>query len=818
MRFFFLLSLIVFAAITFGSSRYSEVKILFADKEDVRELARSGLIFDHVGYQKEKNGFSYTAILDENEINILEASGLAFEILIDDLVTYKKNKFDKSVSNRLLDANDPLKYFELGSMAGYYTPDEIIAELDSMYLLFPNLITQKDSIGSSHEGRAIWMLKISDNPDIDEDEPELLYTALHHAREPQSMTTVIYFMYYLLENYGSDPEITYLVDNRELYFVPVINPDGYNYNYETQPDGFGFWRKNKRDNDENGSFNSNTDGVDLNRNYGYEWGYDDNGSSPNFGSNAYRGPEAFSEPELKAIRDLCESRQFRIALNYHSYSNLLIYPWGYIASFETPDSLIFRSWTAEMTKFNNYLAGTGDETVGYLVNGDSDDWMYGEQFTKNKIFSMTPEVGTVSDGFWPEIERIYPLAQENVFPNLFAAWVSGSKVIYKDFKLLPLGDNDSFLEPGEQGVISFELQNSGLEAIAVKEIEWSFLQVDPFIELINSDLVGLQDSLKTEDTLWTNNFWFKVDSSAPSGYIPDIQMSINQQGIETIYSIEGIIIGEPIELFTDDAEIENDTWTFQQNWARSSKAAYEGDFGFSDSPTGEYKNETNISMQLDSLIDLSDAQSAFLQFHSHWDIEAGYDFGRVQVSTTGNSWTSLAGLYTKPGSGIGAQGKDEPGYDGVQNSWVKETINLNDYIGEQIYLRFNLSSDEFLTKDGWSIDNIKVLKYSDSVTDISDKFAELPKELKLYPNYPNPFNPSTNIRYSLPKAGNVQLEIFDSSGRKVRSLINDFQSPGDYTFLWNGKSDSGESCAAGIYFYTLKSAKEVLTQKLVLLK
>ena len=133
-------------------------------------------------------------------------------------------------------------------------------------------------------------------------------------------------------------------------------------------------------------------------------------------------------------------------------------------------------------------------------------------------------------------------------------------------------------------------------------------------------------------------------------------------------------------------------------------------------------------------------------------------------------------------------------------------------------MRFNLSSDEFLTKDGWSIDNIKVLKYSDSVTDISDKFAELPKELKLYPNYPNPFNPSTNIRYSLPKAGNVQLEIFDSSGRKVRSLINDFQSPGDYTFLWNGKSDSGESCAAGIYFYTLKSAKEVLTQKLVLLK
>lgn len=118
-------------------------------------------------------------------------------------------------------------------MGGFYTLAEVISKIDSMRLLYPNLITTKVSIGNSVESRPIYMVKISDNADIDENEPELLYTALHHAREPQSMMQMIYFMYYLLENYNTNPSVQYIVNNREMYFIPVLNPDGYEYNRTT---------------------------------------------------------------------------------------------------------------------------------------------------------------------------------------------------------------------------------------------------------------------------------------------------------------------------------------------------------------------------------------------------------------------------------------------------------------------------------------------------------------------------------------------------------------------------------------------------------
>ena len=148
--------------------------------------------------------------------------------------------------------------FGFGSMGGYYTLAEVIEELDSMKLLFPNLLSTKLSIGTSIEGRPIYMVKISNNPNVNEDEPELLYTALHHAREPEGMMQMIFYMYYLLENYGTNPEVTCLVDNREIFFIPVVNPDGYEYNRQTNPNGGGMWRKNRRNN------GGGIYGVDLN--------------------------------------------------------------------------------------------------------------------------------------------------------------------------------------------------------------------------------------------------------------------------------------------------------------------------------------------------------------------------------------------------------------------------------------------------------------------------------------------------------------------------------------------------------------------------
>ena len=191
---------------------------------------------------------------------------------------------------------------------------EVVSVLDQIHAAYPALTTAKFSIGTSIQGRTLWAIKVSDDPDVDEGEPEVRIDALHHAREPESMQASLWFLLSLLEDYGTDPLATYLVNERELFFVPVVNPDGYVYNQTTNPGGGGLWRKNRRNNG-GGVF-----GVDLNRNYPEKWGWDNTGSSPNASSETYRGPAPASEPEVVAILSFLAGRSFRTAISVHTYS------------------------------------------------------------------------------------------------------------------------------------------------------------------------------------------------------------------------------------------------------------------------------------------------------------------------------------------------------------------------------------------------------------------------------------------------------------------------------------------------------------------
>ena len=130
-----------------------------------------------------------------------------------------------------------------------------------------------------------------------------------------SYMNLFYYMYWLLENYNIDPLASYIVNNRELWFIPAINPDGLVYNQSIAPNGGGM-EENMLE-----TCNSSVDGVDLNRNYSYMWAYDNDGSSPDGCSETYRGSSPFSEPETQVVRSFVEEHDFPIALNYHSYSN-----------------------------------------------------------------------------------------------------------------------------------------------------------------------------------------------------------------------------------------------------------------------------------------------------------------------------------------------------------------------------------------------------------------------------------------------------------------------------------------------------------------
>ncbi|MFH2037711.1 MAG: M14 family zinc carboxypeptidase [Candidatus Zixiibacteriota bacterium] len=390
--FMFLGAVLFFSPVSASDEIYTQAKIGFETPDQWLELQKMNLDLMFIGQK-------YIEIVSNpKQLEELQNMGYKVEVVYEDMEAFYKSRIPED------------KY------ASYYTLSQLESELFFYHYLYPDIMTDKIAIGQTLEGRNLYAVKISDNPDVDEDEPEVFYNAAIHAREVITPLVLLYYIDYLLTNYGIDPEVTHLVNDREMWFVLVCNPDGYQYNVENQWPG-GMWRKNRRNNGD-GSF-----GIDLNRNWGYMWGYDDFGSSPDGYSETYRGTGPFSEPATQVLRDFCEAHEFQICLNYHSSSNLYLHAFAYNNS-ESPDHDIFTAMGDSMSTFNGYEPGI--DAVGYPTNGGSDDWMYGEQTTKNKIMAFVPEVGNRNaDGFWPDPSRIDPLVQENLLPNLFVAELAG---------------------------------------------------------------------------------------------------------------------------------------------------------------------------------------------------------------------------------------------------------------------------------------------------------------------------------------------------------------------------------------------------------
>lgn len=330
-----------------------------------------------------------------------------------------------------------LQLRESDYLSSFHSNEQIIDELRQAAFAYPDIASLHD-IGDSflkHAGKTghdVWALKISDDVAVDDlTEADVLFMANLHAREIITPEIVLYFMHYLLDNYQHDPYVTHLLNNREIWLIPTLNPDGHEYVFTGDAEGRDFssrrnplwWRKNMRDNDESGDFSPYSDGVDLNRNFGHQWGLDDEGSSPGIGDDTYRGTAPFSEPEAQILRDFVKQHQFVVSLCYHSYSNLWLYPWGY--TFEPlaePALSVFKELADSCAAYNGYTAQPAADL--YTTNGDTDDWLWAEC----GIYAFTPEVGLPSfDGFFPDSSRIMPLILENLGPNLFMTYAAGEE-------------------------------------------------------------------------------------------------------------------------------------------------------------------------------------------------------------------------------------------------------------------------------------------------------------------------------------------------------------------------------------------------------
>ncbi|MEV7191807.1 M14 family zinc carboxypeptidase [Streptomyces sp. NPDC093510] len=250
-------------------------------------------------------------------------------------------------------------------------------------------ITKVVSIGKTLQGKDILALKISKNAKKAKDgsKPSTLYMSNQHAREWITPEMTRRLMHHYLDNYGKDKRITKLVNSTELWFVLSANPDGYDYTHAA--DGNRQWRKNLRDIDGDGK-TAPGDGVDLNRNFAYKWGYDNEGSSPEPSSETYRGTGPMSEPETKALDRFQKRIGFTYGINYHSAAELLLYGVGWQVATPTPDDVLYRALngTPEKPAVPGYHPQVSSEL--YTTNGEAD----GHAGNINGISMFTPEMST----------------------------------------------------------------------------------------------------------------------------------------------------------------------------------------------------------------------------------------------------------------------------------------------------------------------------------------------------------------------------------------------------------------------------------------
>lgn len=611
------------------------------------------------------------------QIDQLIAQGYGVEVIHTDLEEFYARRLQREGN--------------LDLMGGYKTYAEIVTFMNDLHTNYPSITTAPDTIGLSLENRVIWGMKISDNPNVDENEPEVFYNSLIHAREPAAMEAICLFMQTLCQNWASNTQPWLdVVNNRELWFVPCNNPDGYEYNRSTNPNGGGMWRKNRR----------NGVGVDLNRNFSYLWGIDNVGSSPTPSSETYRGTGPASEPETQVLQNFINSRNFIISINYHTYSNLLLKPWGtssYQGGF-TQDDATFDMLIDSMQYFIQqysgavYAVGAPWELL-YNVNGSCDDWCYGDT-NHTKLFGITPEVGGDADGFWPPQNRIATLAGENLNSNLFIARVAGSLsppdqmiALVTNSQTEITGDGDGVVEPGETFALSVTLRNSG--ALPIDGLSGNLTTADPNVTV--TDAAATWPTLAVNQSAPGNTSFtvnVHVNAPSPAGVQFNLVLSAST-GLDTTITV-GAVTGIP--QFADNMESGTNGWTTSGTgslWHLSTRRAqspthswYSGNEG-----TGLYNDNMNANLVSPSFIL---AQNAELSFSHYYNLETDFDFGFVEINV-GAGWQVVAGPFT------GTSG------------WSTVHTTLSGFpTGASAQIRFRMFSDAGVTAEGWYIDDVNV--------------------------------------------------------------------------------------------------------------
>ncbi|WP_027878694.1 M14 family zinc carboxypeptidase [Mesoflavibacter zeaxanthinifaciens] len=647
--------------------------------------------------------------------------------------------------------------FHLGSMGGCLTVDEMKTELDEMRsfsitngldivsqkldasptgqttwgnpsnTIFNNGLTYSGIGNSRWNPETIYYVRITGNESStpENTKPQILFTSMIHSREVSALMNNIFFMWYLIENYNTNDAIKELVDNNELYFVPIVNPDGLRWNEHLSPNGGGMQRKNTRPNTGSNSSSTSIRGVDLNRNFDYYWGYNNVGSSGSQTSNTYRGPSPSSEPETQIMEDFILSKNFQTAVWNHSYANSVPHPYGGVPSLNSGREDEFYSWHEEMTRYNRYLYGA---TIFYESNGIPDDWMLGGAPDNNgstgsgqAILGTTPEHG--SEGFWPPQTSIIPIAKRSMRISFGTAYYGGKYAKLHDLTQSNIDDTTANLDFGIERIG----QTASNFTLTITPISSNIISINAPATQTGMNVLeqrNVSAQIQLDPSIVANEkIEYNVKLSNDNGVIYDVNY-------EKYY--------QPTVLFDHDPDVDGITgWTQSGGWTLSSADTYTGTNTLRTNGVAPYSNNTTRTLTTTNSYDFSNSTSVVVQYYSKWDIERNYDFVEILGSTDGgNNWQSLCGKYTKPNATSNTTTHDNKGgssnfqansmgqvYDGDRrDNWVMEEIAIdaanNSYLlgANNVKFRFrfrtdgsNVSENYTTTSDGFFIDDFKII-------------------------------------------------------------------------------------------------------------
>ncbi len=599
-----------------------------------------------------------------------------------------------------------------------------------------NGLTYSGQGGTRWDPQTMYYVRITGNESSTAEgtRPQILFTSMIHSREVGSLMSNIFFMWYLIENYDTNPAVKNLVDNNELYFIPVVNPDGLRWNQHVSPGGGAFQRKNLRPNT-GGTGNTSTDrGVDLNRNFNYFWGSAGSGSSGTPSNDSYRGPSAASEPETQILVDFILARNFKTCIMNHTTANGIPHPYGGNPTFVSDREDEMHKWHEDMTRYNRYVSGA---RIFSAANGIADDWMVGGDPDGNgssgsgqKILATTPEHG--DSGFWPPLTDIIPIAKRSMRISFMTAYYGGR---YAKFHDLTQSDIQ-----GSPATLTFGIERLGQTA---SDFTLTVTPVSANIDNIVSPATqsGMtileQREVTAQLTLLpgvqpNDKIEYRVQLADGNGNI------FYDANFEKYYQPNTLLADNP-----DTDILTNWTSSGSGDWTASTAAGarYSGSRGIKQggNAINPYSNNDSSTLTTASTYNFSNANEVLVQFYTKWDLERNYDFVEFQGSTNGSTWQTLCGRYNKPnstsstnsahalkGSSASFQSSNSSGqvYDGDRfDNWVMEEIVINASNNSFLLgatnaqFRFVFASDGdnqtenySTTRDGFFFDDFKIIE------------------------------------------------------------------------------------------------------------